>query len=93
MYGSIVLLSRERLAYRGHVAVIYSNQLLVAALPVCVPPGYSLVRAGERIDGLDREKCTSLVLLLAVLCRVGNLGFVPLDRVMLAVVKEENQNA
>ena len=65
----------------------------MAALPVCVPSGYSLVRAGERINGLDREKCTSLVLLLAVLCRIGNLGFVPLDRVMLAVVKKENQDA
>ena len=94
LYMDLSSFSQEkRLAYRGHVAVIYSNQLLVAALSVCVPSGYSLVRAGERINGLDREKCTSLVLLLVVLCRVGNLGFVPLDRVMLAVVKEENQNA
>ena len=52
--------------------------------------GYSFVRTSERIDGMDRKKCSSLVLLLVVLCRVGNLGFIPLDRAMLAVVKEES---
>ena len=81
---------KKRLAYCRHATIIYRYQFLVAALLVCIPPGYSFVRAGERIDGMDREKCSSLVLLLVVLCRVGNLGIVPLDWVMLAVVKEES---
>ena len=83
----------KRCAYRGHVAVVYRYQLLVAALLVCIPPGDRFIRASERIDGMDREKCSSMVLLLVGLCRVGNLGFVPLDWVMLAVVKKENKNA
>ena len=94
LYWGLSSFSQEkRLAHHGHVAVIYSNQLLVAALLVCISPGYSFVRAGERIDGMDREKCSSLVLLLVVLCRVGNLGIVPFDGAMLAVVKKESQNA
>ena len=91
MHGSIVLLSEEKVGLLS--SCYYYLSFLVAALLVCIPPGYSFVRAGERIDGMDREKCSSLVLLLVVLCRVGNLGFVPLDWVMLAVVKKENKNA
>ena len=80
-------------AYSGHVAVVYRYQLLVAALLVCIPSGYCFIRASERIDGMDREKCSSLVLLLVVLCRVGNLGALPLDRSVLAVVEEESPYA
>ena len=83
----------KRWVYRGHVAVVYRYQLLVAALLVCIPPGDRFIRASERIDGMDREKCSSLVLLLVVLCRVGNLGAIPLDRSVLAMVEKESSYA
>lgn len=84
---------KKRLAYCTHVAVVCCYQFLVATLFIYVPSGYGLVRVSQGIYGVDRKKCPSVVLLLVILCRVGNLVIVPFDRIMLAVVEKENKDA